>query len=208
MDIVESQLVGAEPAGTAQESLWLGTRRAALAALRRWWWLMTGRRRPPKPRAVLRTRHQEPAAPSSAFASIAESELRAMGRDLCALLDRHPRSRGVAAHLAVLERVLRREPGRAVDRLPHDVLRRAGRQLQLLTPDDGALSLQRLQSALALAMTGIESAGAQRDATATQTAEPDMEVDGVGLSRFMAADEAWNAQLAASRNGTHPLEGA
>ncbi|KQU67897.1 MULTISPECIES: hypothetical protein [unclassified Rhizobacter] len=114
---------------------------------------------------------------------IAPSTLERIGDDLRALLAQHPRARRVLTHLGVLERALRRKDVAAANALPISVLRRALDQLRAIGIPDDSPGLAILRSRLMLVVLRSD------DDVAPLTRS--VEVDEVGLSRFVEAQQQW-----------------
>jgi hypothetical protein len=114
---------------------------------------------------------------------MAPATLERIGADLRELLAQHLGAHRVLTHLSVLERTLRHQDVAAAHALPIGVLRRALDQLSAIgIPDDNTgLAILRSRLMLVLLRSGDDAAPVQRS----------VEVDEVGLSRFVEAQQQW-----------------
>ncbi|NKI97165.1 hypothetical protein [Rhizobacter sp. SG703] len=145
------------------------------------------------PRAAVQVRRPAPESPRAPdvpraampgwLDDIAPSTLERIGDDLRSLLAQHPRARRVLTHLGVLERALRRKDVDAAHALPLGVLRRALDQLRAIGIPDGSPGLAILRSRLMLVVL-------RSDDDVAPLTRP-VEVDEVGLSRFVEAQQQW-----------------
>jgi len=145
------------------------------------------------PRAAVQVRRPAPespraqelprAAPPGWLDDLAPSTLEHIGDDLRALLAQHPGARRVLTHLGVLERTLRRQDVAAAHALPVSVLRRALDQLRAIGIPDDSPGLAILRSRLMLVVL-------RSDDDVAPPTRP-VEVDEVGLSRFVEAQQQW-----------------
>jgi hypothetical protein len=114
---------------------------------------------------------------------MAPSTLERIGDDLRELLAQHPGARRVLTHLGALERTLHRKDVAAANALPVGVLRRALDQLSAIgIPDDRrGLAILRSRLMLVVLRSGDDAAPVRQS----------VEVDEVGLSRFVEAQQQW-----------------
>ena len=103
-----------------------------------------------------------------------------MQTELRSLLARHPDARRVLTHMGFLESALRKGVAHS---LPIEVLKRALDQLLMVGIPEGSTSLAILRSRLTVALL--------RNEDAQDLAHAPVEVDEIGLSRFMEAERVW-----------------
>lgn len=128
-----------------------------------------------------------PAAPPEApgwLDGLPPQTLHRIADELHALLTRHPHARKVLAHLSVLEGTLRQKTPAAAHALPVALLGQALSQLRALGIPEDCTPLAILRSRLMLVVLHHDD-----DDTSVQRG---VEVDEVGLSRFIEAQRLWN----------------
>lgn len=118
-----------------------------------------------------------------------DADLARMRGDLADMLDFHPTTRSVFPSLVLVERALGRRKGRALDRLPGEVLTNASVLLARLAGDWSAEGLCLLQARLKLLRAGQP----EPDDAANGGGSPQVEEG--SLSMFMELDREWEQQL-------------
>jgi hypothetical protein len=114
------------------------------------------------------------------------------------VLDQHASSRSVLVHLTVLETALGRHGLRALDELPHDVLRRAMSQLETLVSDWSPGNLAALRARLTAALIKHRRANDRRRTSERLADFQDsrqLQVKDVSVSTFMEANARWQHSL-------------
>lgn len=111
---------------------------------------------------------------------VGTQSLASMQTELRSLLARHPDARRVLTHMGFLEFALRKGVAHS---LPIEVLKRALDQLLMVGIPEGSTSLAILRSRLTVALL--------RNEDAQDLAHAPVEVDEIGLSRFMEAERVW-----------------
>ncbi|GAB1390090.1 MAG: hypothetical protein AMXMBFR78_08730 [Rubrivivax sp.] len=104
-------------------------------------------------------------ARADADALKAQQELQAMQRSLAALLDEMPENRATLRHLAFIEYALARKGGRALAKVPYDVLQRALEQFEGVVTNWSDEGLATLRSKMAVTLI-------EREAEPAEAAEP------------------------------------
>jgi hypothetical protein len=139
-------------------------------------------------KVVLEALPAEPAAPAMETQAEAEGWLHGAGSqslvlmqgELRGLLARHPDARRVLTHMGFLEYALRKGTAHA---LPIEVLKQALDQLLMVGVPEGNTGLAILRSRLTVALL--------RNEDAHERGYMPVEIDEIGLSRFMEADRLW-----------------
>ncbi len=99
-------------------------------------------------------------------------ELEVMQRQLAAVLDELPETRGTLRHLVFVEQALARKGWKALHKLPLDVMQRALDQLEGLVQNWSPEGLANLRSKMAVAIIDREHMDPEADADAYRTAMP------------------------------------
>lgn len=119
-----------------------------------------------------------------------DADLARMRGDLADMLNFHPTTRAVFPSLVLVERALGRSKGRALDRLPSEVLMDASTLLARLAGDWSADGLGLLRARLNLL---LRAALAGLDDAAHGSGSPQVEEG--SMSMFMELDREWEQQL-------------
>jgi hypothetical protein len=196
----EARARGATPKATAA-----GPRPAKRFDLRRW--LARWRRRLMRPRSVREIwtsmTRRVPAAAGRSQPARKPSPLRELAEELTAQLDRHPHTRAVMPHLALVERGLKRRGAGALPKIHPRHLHKACLQLEILMGTDVSAGLARLHSTLQNQLAEHESwhESAPGSESADEAAHVPVVMHEVTLSTFMDADRQWEAAVASGQAG-------
>lgn len=131
-----------------------------------------------------------------------DSEAVLLRAALKGVLDRHASSRSVLVHLRLLESALGRHGMKALDELPHDVLRRAMSQLETLVSDWSAGNLAALRARLTEALIKHRRANDRRRTAERLSDFQDsrqVQVKDVSVSTFMEANARWQHSLTGNK---------
>lgn len=150
--------------------------------------------KPPEPKP--QKSPQPPAAPVVAVAAQAPepTEVANWRLGLVEVLERHPRARKVLRHLDLFEGALRHHGANALDMLPPPVLRKTADQLDTVLDAGAPRGLIGLRAALDVTLIKREPRAVARgrtDLISDFNAGSRLEVEEVGESTFLAAQQRW-----------------
>lgn len=114
---------------------------------------------------------------------------------LVEVLERHPRARKVLRHLDLLEGALRHHGAKALDMLPPPVLRKTANQLDTVLDAGAPRGLIGLRAALDVTLIKRDPramARGRNDLISEFNAGSRIEVEEVGESTFLAAQQRWS----------------